>query len=142
MERQPNKQAAVSLPGKGGTPLKVKKPSPKGTISKTKHELTMILKEPLLLAVLILIFLSIFIFVIFPLFKVIQFSLLDADNQLSLETLRRIVTNTGYQKTFWNSIRLGVITALLATIIGYFYAFAVTRTEMPFKRFFLSLIHI
>ena len=98
--------------------------------------MTMLLKEPVLLIVLLLIFASIFIFVLLPLFKVIQFSLLDADNQFSFATLRRIITNAGYQKTFMNSIKLGAITATLATIIGYFYAFAITRTEMPFKRFF------
>ncbi|MEN1761818.1 iron ABC transporter permease [Anoxynatronum sibiricum] len=111
-------------------------PSPIRAINKTKHEMTMLLKEPLLLAVLILIFASIFIFVLLPIFKVIQFSLLDADHQFSLVTLRRIISNAGYRKTFWNSIKLGGITAVLATVIGYFYAFAVTRTEMPLKRFF------
>jgi iron(III) transport system permease protein len=40
-----------------------------------------------------------------------------------------------YWRTFLNSIQLGVIVAGIATAIGYVFAFAITRTEMPGKGF-------
>lgn len=99
----------------------------------------MLCKEPLLLITLLLIFTSIILFVIYPLLRVLRFSLTDKEGLFSFSTLLRIINNKVYRQTFFNSIKLGVITSLLATFIGYVYAFALTRTEMPFKGFFKAL---
>ena len=99
----------------------------------------MLAKEPLLLAIIIMIFILLVIFVILPLIKVLQYSLIDDQGSFSLDTLYKIIRNSEYRKTFMNSIRLGVIAAILATIIGYVFAFAINRTEMPFKKFFKNI---
>lgn len=111
----------------------------KGNVNRTLHDLKMLVKEPLLLITLILIFTSIFIFVIFPLIRVLKFSLTDQEGVISFHTVSKILSNSNYRKTFLNSMKLGAITSIIATIIGYVYAFAVTRTEMPFKGFFKAM---
>lgn len=103
------------------------------------HDIKMLFKEPLLLITLILIFASIFLFVIYPLFRVLRFSLTDREGIFSLSTISRIISNKVYRQTFFNSIKLGVITSIIATIIGYIYAFAITRTEIPGKKFFKAM---
>ena len=47
-----------------------------------------------------------------------------------------MLTTTNFGKSLLNSVVLGVTVAVAATLIGFMYAFAITRTEMPGKRFF------
>ncbi len=108
-------------------------------ISDRLWRIKMLFKEPLLLIVIVGIFLLLGIFVILPLVKVLQYSLINDQGAFSLETVQKIGRSREYRRTFMNSINLGVITAILATIIGYIFAFAINRTEMPLKRFFKTI---
>lgn len=98
--------------------------------------LIMIFKEPVLLLTILSIFAAIFIFVLFPLFKVLVLSFTTNEGEFSLQTFWDIVSKVSFRKTFMNSMKLGVITAALASIIGYIFAYAITRTNIPFKGFF------
>ncbi len=95
----------------------------------------MLRKEPLLLALIIIILASLTIFVVYPLFKMISFSLVDDNGKFSLSIIAKILQNESYRRIFMNSIRLGVISAVIATIVGYIFAYAITRTEVPCKKF-------
>ena len=99
----------------------------------------MLLKQPFLLLTIILIFASLILFVLLPLFNVLRLSFTDDAGAFSLAAFGKIVSNTGYQRTFLNSMKLGVIVALIATLLGYLFAFALTRTEMPGKKFFRAI---
>lgn len=50
--------------------------------------------------------------------------------------LMRTLTSRYFWLSFWHSILLGGIVATLATGVGFIYAFATTRTEMPGKGLF------
>lgn len=95
----------------------------------------MLRKEPLLLALIIIILASLTIFVVYPLFKMISFSLVDDNGKFSLSIIAKILQNESYRRIFMNSIKLGVISAVIATIVGYIFAYAITRTEVPCKKF-------
>lgn len=98
--------------------------------------LIIIFKEPVLFLTILSIFAAIFIFVLFPLFKVLVLSFTTNEGAFSLSTFWDIVSKASFRKTFMNSMKLGIITAALASLIGYIFAYAITRTNIPFKGFF------
>ncbi len=99
------------------------------------NEIRRLINEPLLLLIIILISFSLILFILFPLFKVIQLSL-TSEGHLSLDIYNYIFHHQWLTKTFFNSILLGVIVASLATLIGFIFAFALNRTDISFKPFF------
>ena len=92
-------------------------------------------KEPLLLVSIIAIFYFLMIFVLFPLFMVFKTSLI-VDKQFDLSNYLAIFSKKYYFQPFINSMILGVLAATAGTILGFVFAYAITRTPIPFKRFF------
>ncbi|WP_105614476.1 ABC transporter permease [Vallitalea okinawensis] len=107
-----------------------------------KWKLKMLKKEPLLLGLIVLILVVLTVFVLFPLFKILSYSLTNEEGKISFQTVVEIIQNSSYRAIFMNSIKLGVISGVLSTIIGYIFAFAITRTELPFKKFFKTMATI
>ena len=97
--------------------------------------LRLIWKEPLLLVSIIAIFYFLMIFVLFPLFMVFKTSLI-VDKQFDLSNYLAIFSKKYYFQPFINSMILGVLAATAGTILGFVFAYAITRTPIPFKRFF------
>jgi iron(III) transport system permease protein len=96
-------------------------------------------KEPLLLVAILAIFYFLLLFVAFPLFQVFRYSLVihekfDPSNYAAVFSARY------YYQPFINSIVLGTITATTGTIIGFGFAYALTRTAMPLKGFFRQTV--
>ncbi|MBU4349888.1 iron ABC transporter permease [bacterium] len=102
------------------------------------NEIRRLINEPFLLLIIILVGLSLILFILFPLFKVIQLSFLP-DEHLSLDIYKYIFQHRWLAKTFFNSMLLGVIVASLATLIGFIFAFALNRTDISSKPFFKTL---
>lgn len=94
-----------------------------------------IIKDPLLLIVLIVIFFSLFIFILYPLFKVIILSFYNK-GKFSLNTMKYIFSSWYLRKGFLNSLMMGGLTATGGMILGFLFAFTITRTNIPFKIFF------
>lgn len=101
-----------------------------------KKDMQMLLRQPLLLLVILLIFAALFIFIILPVFNVFARGLVDEDGRLTLKYFLKVVGSAGYMNTFKNSILLGVIVAFFSTLIGYVFAYALSRTEMRGKKLF------
>jgi len=99
----------------------------------------MLLRQPLLLLTIAAVFVLLFIFVLLPIFNVVKLGLTTKEGEFSLASLMEILGNNRYRQTFYNSLKLGLIVAAVATIIGYLFAFSITRTEMRFKRFFRTI---
>jgi iron(III) transport system permease protein len=59
----------------------------------------------------------------------------SADGRLTLEHFRRALSSRLYVTALWNSLVLGGWTALFSVAIGLPMAWAVTRTDVPGKRF-------
>lgn len=93
-------------------------------------------KQPLLLACIIFIFSILQIFITLPLFNVFKLAFSNEAGGVSVDNFAKVIRNSSYRKTFFNSIKLGAIVAVISTTMGYIFAFAVTRTEMPGKKFF------
>ncbi|MBI9100977.1 MAG: iron ABC transporter permease [Spirochaetales bacterium] len=93
-----------------------------------------LLKEPGLLLTILILFYLLIIFVIFPIYQVLKTSLVY-EGSLGFGNYVQILKQSYYIKPFLNSMLLGVITATLGTFVGFVFAYAITRTPMPGKKF-------
>lgn len=105
-------------------------------------EFKMILHQPILLLTIIAILAILAIFVLYPILRIIKLGFTNAEDQVSMENLRYILGSRSYRTVFWNSIKLAAIVALLSTIVGYIFAYGVTRIQMPGRKFFNTLVHL
>jgi iron(III) transport system permease protein len=92
-------------------------------------------KEPLLLVFIIAIFYFLLVFVAVPLYMVFKTSLI-VHKQFDFSNYLAIFSKRYYFQPFINSMILGMLAATAGTILGFVFAYAITRTPLPFKRFF------
>ena len=104
--------------------------------SEKKREFRMLLKQPELLFAILFVFAVLIIFCIYPIVRLFISSLTDKSGHLNLDNINYVFTKTDFFQAFWNSVKLGLFVGLMATIVGYVYAFAITRTSLPGKKFF------
>lgn len=101
-----------------------------------RKEFAMLLRQPGLLMCIIAILAILIIFCIYPVLRLLVATMTNDAGQLDLSSIRYVMARTNFFTSLFNSIKLGFAVAIVATMIGYVFAFAVTRTEMPGKRFF------
>lgn len=99
------------------------------------HQLT---REPALMIGVLLIFLLLVFFIVYPLFAAAKLSL-TPDGELTGEVYSYIFTHSRYVNAIRNSVVLGAIVATTATMIGFLFAFALTKTKIVWKRFFQTM---
>ena len=94
-----------------------------------------IARDPLLLIVSIFTLISLCLFVVYPIACVViqSFKLGDA---FSLSVYAETIKSAYLRKAFWNSLAMSGLTAVVGTILGFAFAFAVTRAKVPFGKFF------
>lgn len=102
---------------------------------KKLNESKMILRQPLLLVSILATILLLALFVVYPLLRVLIHSLTDAEGNFSLENLVAIFSTSRYLAVLGRTILLGVVVAFLATVIGYIFAYTITRVNVPCKGF-------
>ncbi|MEG2175777.1 MAG: iron ABC transporter permease [Oscillibacter sp.] len=107
--------------------------------TKKLNETKMMMRQPILLFAIVLVMVLLLAFVIYPLGKILVFSLTGEDGGFSLSTLAQIFTTPRYLKTFANTMVLGVLVAIISTIIGYIFAYTITRTNVPCKKFLKTI---
>lgn len=100
-----------------------------------RKEIKALTKEPFLFLLILSIFASLFIFSLYPILQVLKVTVVGEEG-VDFSVVSRLLTNSVFLHTLWNSIKLGVIAAIFATIIGFIFAFSVTRTTMKGKKFF------
>lgn len=106
---------------------------------KKRNETKMILRQPILLAAIIVVIALLLLFVVYPLIKILAFGMTDEQGNLSWTSLRTILTTPSYLKTLGRTLGLGLIVAVISTIIGYIFAFTITRTNAPCKKFLRTI---
>lgn len=106
---------------------------------KKLNETKMILRQPILLAAVVLTILLLLLFVIYPLIKILIFSLTDAEGNFSLVNLGTILSTSRYLRVFGRTMLLGLVVAVISTFIGYIFAYTITHTNVPGKRFLKTI---
>ncbi len=106
---------------------------------KAISDLKMLWGEPSVLITIILISVLLILFVLFPLFCVFKSSFIVQEAGTSTATLKyfvELLSKSYNRQPLYNSIILGLCVAVIGTFIGFIFAYAVTKTNIPFKRFF------
>lgn len=73
-------------------------------------------------------------FVVYPLYEAVKLTFARTGN-FTFDVWKTVLTETAYLKSFGNSILLGALTATVSTVIGFLFAFVVTRTTIKGKKF-------
>ncbi len=101
-----------------------------------RSQIRVLARDPLLLALILVIFVCIALFVAYPLVRVLLASLLDREGwtfaNYALFAERRL-----YRNALANSLGVGTLVGVLSVIIGYLAAFVLTRLDVPGK----TLLH-
>ncbi|MBR0258250.1 MAG: iron ABC transporter permease, partial [Synergistaceae bacterium] len=93
----------------------------------------MMSRDPIVGFALAGLFLMTLIFVAYPLFEALRLSFLE-NGKFSLSTWKTILQSEGYMSALWGSLKLGCWTATFSTIVGFLFAFVVSRTNAPCKK--------
>lgn len=104
---------------------------------KSRSQLRILARDPVLLALVVAIFVSIAIFVVYPLAKVLLASF-QVRGDWTLDNYMLMGERRLYRNALANSLTVGVLAALFSVVIGYIAAFTLTRLDVPGKR----LLHL
>jgi len=103
--------------------------SPKPRTSRARDsiaDLKSLTRDPILLTTLVVVLLLIFVFVLWPIWKVLWLSIAPK-GKLSMETYKYIFGQRWLARSFTNSLRLGAIVATTSTALGFIFAFGLNR---------------
>jgi iron(III) transport system permease protein len=95
--------------------------------------------DPILSITIIFSLLVVVFFILLPLFSILKSSLLNNSGKLTMEHYKNIATQPGSAQIIWNTVKLGVVTGSLATIIGFLFAYVTTYIHIPGKKLFNSI---
>jgi len=104
-------------------------------LRRTPSDVKRLFQEPLLLIGILLVNVFLFLFVVLPLFKIFQLSFED-NGRFSLQVFADLMSKRYNVQPLIHSLTLGVAVSILGTLIGFIFAYAITRVNIPWKRFF------
>ncbi|OQB95775.1 MAG: putative 2-aminoethylphosphonate transport system permease protein PhnV [Spirochaetes bacterium ADurb.Bin110] len=96
-------------------------------------------RDPVLLAVILLVTASLAIFILYPLVEVATTSLDVGGGRLGFGVYAEVAKSAYIRKALYNSLMMSTLTAIVGTIIGFIFAFAVVRAKVPLSRFFNTM---
>jgi len=101
--------------------------------AKARSELRLLARDPILLALLAVVAVSIVLFVVYPLVRVFLASF-QVDGNWTLEGYAALAERKLYRSALLNSLGVGVLVGLLGVAIGFVAALVLTRLDVPGKR--------
>lgn len=101
------------------------------------REIRNLARDPLLLALAVIIMASLIVFVVVPLVNVLWASF-RTPTGLGLDNYELISNRRLYRNALRNSLAVGAMVGLIGVALGYVCAYVVERTDVPFKR----LLHV
>ena len=109
----------------------------KNFFKRTWREFRALSGDPLLFFIIALVFVSLALFIVYPLAKVIVVSFQARQGgPLTLDVFREVLASRYIARAFWNSTLMGALTAGAGCLLGFLFAFAIARTDMPLKKVF------
>jgi len=101
------------------------------------REFTLIGRDPVLFMSLLLSGIFIFVFVVFPLYKSIVGGFVSKEGAFDVTYFARYFDDyygPGLRKAFLDTMLMGLLTATSGTLVGFIFAYAVVRCNIPGKR--------
>lgn len=103
------------------------------------QEIKLIGRDPILAMGLLLVGVFVFLFIAYPLLRVVWQGFFNAETgEVSLEYFGRYldpIYRTHNWNVLWDTVSMGVITAVGGTLIGFVFAYTMVRCNMPGHRF-------
>ncbi|HOQ39157.1 MAG TPA: iron ABC transporter permease [Fervidobacterium sp.] len=90
--------------------------------------------DPVTTYAIIITFAVVLTFVLYPLYEAVKLTFARTGT-FTFDVWKTVLTEKAYLRSFGNSILLGVLTATVSTVIGFLFAFVVTRTTIKGKKF-------
>ncbi len=104
------------------------------------HEFKRLTKEPLVFVIVVLCFMILATFVVYPLFMVLRQSALDdMDEFIGLQNYMNFFRNPYFRSVLYNTLFISGLATLGALFVGTTFGFAMARTTIPFKSFFMVI---
>jgi iron(III) transport system permease protein len=97
-----------------------------------RHDLRRLREEPLLGLAVAGIFGLLLLFILYPLVRVLTVSLFP-EGSFSPRLYRELLGSWFIRQAFLNSVLTGILTAVGGTVVGFLFAFTLTRTDVPGK---------
>jgi len=104
-------------------------------LKRIPSDIKKLLREPFLLTGILLVNVFLFLFIVLPLFKIFQLSF-EVEGHFSLRIFYELMSKSYNVRPLIHSLTLGTAVAILGTLIGFIFAYAITRVDIPWKRFF------
>lgn len=95
-----------------------------------------ILGDPILLFTIIAVIFFLFIFIVLPLYEVLKQSLVDLNGNFTISAYTTAFTSSSNFQAIRNTLFLATITGILATIIGFIFAYAEGYIKLRGKKIF------
>lgn len=90
-----------------------------------------LLREPLLLAVMVVLVAALMVFIVYPVLRVFLFP--------SVGDYLTLLGNPRYTRAMLNSLLMVLLSTASATLLGFIYAYALSKSDIPLKRFFRAV---
>ncbi|WP_269410359.1 ABC transporter permease [Lentibacillus daqui] len=100
-----------------------------------KNKLKAIAKNPYLFGLIMLVLLSLLLFSVYPIYSIFK-TIFVGENGLDFKAVQKLFDKPRIYQTIWNSLKLGVASAVISTLIGFIFAYSVARTRMFGRKFF------
>lgn len=97
--------------------------------------------DPVTTYATIITFAIVLTFILYPLYEAVRMTFMRTGT-FTTKVWKTVLTERAYLKSFSNSILLGTLTATLSTVIGFLFAFMVTRTNFKGKKFVSFMVNL
>lgn len=104
-----------------------------------KNRFLNLLRDPVLLLIIVLIFAALAIFIVYPLFRVFSVSMTNKEGGFDLSAYSHAFSNRYMRQGFFNSLLVAGLTAIFGMLVGYLFAYTLNRTNIPLKGFFRTV---
>jgi iron(III) transport system permease protein len=104
------------------------------------RSLPRVLREPSILVAYAAVVATVALLVIYPTYTILVESVRDAGGGLTLARYVRFFTSTYFLHTLYNTLLVSGIATALSMVLGFGFAYAVTRTDLPLKGFFTAVV--
>ncbi|MFA6977318.1 MAG: iron ABC transporter permease [Mesotoga sp.] len=104
-----------------------------------KNRFLNLLRDPVLLLIIVLIFAALAIFIVYPLFRVFAVSMTNKEGGFDLSAYSHAFSNRYMRQGFFNSLLVAGLTAIFGMLVGYLFAYTLNRTDIPLKGFFRTV---
>ena len=98
-----------------------------------RRQVTILARDPVLLALVLFIMAAVGLFVVYPLIQVLVASF-QVRGDWSTANYELLSTRRLYRTALSNSLQVAALVGVVGTTLGFVIAFTLTRTNVPFKR--------